>query len=61
MHIDLNADIGESHAAYTLGDDAALKSSITSANVACGVHGDIPGAASLAASLRSGLEGPASC
>ena len=38
MHIDLNADLGESFGAYTLGDDSALMRAISSANVACGFH-----------------------
>ena len=40
--IDLNSDLGESFGAYTIGDDAALMPEITSANVACGVHGGDP-------------------
>jgi UPF0271 protein len=42
MRIDLNADIGESFGAYTIGADAELMPSITSANVACGFHGGDP-------------------
>jgi 5-oxoprolinase (ATP-hydrolysing) subunit A len=38
MHIDLNADLGESFGAYRIGEDAALLRVISSANVACGVH-----------------------
>src|SRR6185312_13667312 len=34
--IDLNADLGESFGAYTMGDDAALLDVVTSASVACG-------------------------
>jgi UPF0271 protein len=42
-YIDLNADLGESFGRWTLGDDAALTSVISSANVACGFHaGDPP-------------------
>ena len=40
--IDLNADLGESFGAWTLGDDAALMGLITSANVACGFHAGDP-------------------
>ena len=40
--IDLNADLGESFGAYTLGDDEALLRVITSANVACGFHAGDP-------------------
>ena len=38
MHLDLNADVGESFGAWTLGDDAAVLDVVTSANVACGFH-----------------------
>jgi UPF0271 protein len=43
MRIDLNADVGESFGAYTLGHDADLIPLITSANVACGFHAGDPG------------------
>ncbi len=36
--IDLNSDLGESYGRWTLGDDAAMVRSITSANIACGFH-----------------------
>lgn len=42
MRIDLNADVGESYAAWTIGDDEALIPLITSANVACGAHAGDP-------------------
>src|SRR5262245_1342854 len=42
MQIDLNADVGESFGAYTIGADAELIPTITSANVACGFHGGDP-------------------
>ena len=38
MRIDLNADLGESFGAWTMGQDAQLMPLITSANVACGFH-----------------------
>jgi UPF0271 protein len=38
MRIDLNADVGESFGAYTIGQDPILFPHITSANVACGFH-----------------------
>lgn len=38
MRIDLNADIGESFGAYTIGEDQSLFQHITSANIACGFH-----------------------
>jgi UPF0271 protein len=40
--IDLNADLGESFGAYTMGDDAALLDVVTSASVACGFHAGDP-------------------
>ncbi|HVC20001.1 MAG TPA: 5-oxoprolinase subunit PxpA [Vicinamibacterales bacterium] len=42
MRIDLNSDMGESFGVYTLGHDAGLMRSITSANVACGFHAGDP-------------------
>jgi UPF0271 protein len=43
MHIDLNADVGESFGAYKLGNDALLMAAVTSASVACGFHAGDPG------------------
>src|SRR5262247_2488000 len=43
MGIDLNADVGESFGAYTLGQDTDLIPLITSANIACGFHAGDPG------------------
>ncbi|MGY1792675.1 LamB/YcsF family protein [Geodermatophilus sp. SYSU D00525] len=40
--MDLNADLGESFGAWTLGDDAAMLRVVTSANVACGFHAGDP-------------------
>ncbi len=40
--VDLNSDMGEGFGAYTLGDDAAILRIVTSANVACGLHGGDP-------------------
>lgn len=37
--VDLNADMGESFGPWTMGDDAALLQTVTSANIACGFHG----------------------
>ena len=37
-YVDLNADLGESFGAYTLGMDEEVLKFITSANVACGFH-----------------------
>jgi UPF0271 protein len=39
---DLNADLGESYGAWRLGDDEALLSIVTSANIACGFHAGDP-------------------
>jgi len=41
--IDLNADLGESFGRWVLGDDEALLTVVTSANVACGFHAGDPG------------------
>jgi UPF0271 protein len=43
MHVDLNADVGESFGPYTIGDDAGLMRSVTSVSVAAGFHGGDPG------------------
>lgn len=40
--IDLNCDMGESFGVYTIGADAEVMRSISSANVACGFHGGDP-------------------
>lgn len=40
--IDLNADLGEGYGAYRCGDDEAMLSIVTSANVACGLHAGDP-------------------
>ena len=40
--VDLNADLGESFGAYTIGADGALLPLVTSANVACGFHAGDP-------------------
>lgn len=40
--MDLNADVGEGYGRWTLGDDASILTSITSANVACGFHAGDP-------------------
>ncbi|MEH7523274.1 5-oxoprolinase subunit PxpA [Bacillus sp. JJ1503] len=38
MHIDLNADVGESFGTFKIGEDQELFRHITSANIACGFH-----------------------
>jgi 5-oxoprolinase (ATP-hydrolysing) subunit A len=40
--MDLNADLGEGFGIWTLGDDNALLSLVTSANIACGFHAGDP-------------------
>lgn len=42
MRIDLNSDLGESFGPWPMGQDAALMTAITSANVACGFHAGDP-------------------
>jgi UPF0271 protein len=42
MRIDINSDTGESFGAFTIGHDAGLFRSITSANVAAGFHAGDP-------------------
>jgi len=42
VRIDINSDVGESFGAYTIGHDAGLFKSITSANVAAGFHAGDP-------------------
>ncbi|GGC93891.1 UPF0271 protein [Tersicoccus solisilvae] len=40
--MDLNCDLGESFGAWTMGDDEAMFSLVTSVNVACGFHAGDP-------------------
>ena len=40
--IDLNSDLGESFGPWSMGDDAAMLSIVTSANIACGGHASDP-------------------
>ncbi len=42
MYIDLNADIGEGFGIYRFGQDEAILSVISSANIACGFHAGDP-------------------
>jgi UPF0271 protein len=42
MRVDLNADVGESFGAYSIGHDSGLMKTITSANIAAGFHGGDP-------------------
>jgi 5-oxoprolinase (ATP-hydrolysing) subunit A len=40
--VDLNSDLGKGIGAYRCGDDEAMLSIVTSANVACGFHAGDP-------------------
>lgn len=42
VRIDLNADLGESHGAWSMGDDTAMLDVVTSASIACGFHAGDP-------------------
>lgn len=42
LRIDLNADLGEGHGSWRMGDDAAMLRQLTSANIACGFHAGDP-------------------
>lgn len=42
MRIDLNSDLGEGFGPWAMGDDAAMLSLVSSANVACGFHAGDP-------------------
>ncbi|MGN6774315.1 5-oxoprolinase subunit PxpA [Rhizobium sp.] len=42
MKIDLNSDMGEGFGPYRLCDDEAMMKIVSSANIACGVHGGDP-------------------
>lgn len=42
VKINLNADLGESFGAWTMGDDAALLAVVGAANIACGFHAGDP-------------------
>ncbi|MGR1582148.1 LamB/YcsF family protein [Thalassobius sp. S69A] len=58
LTVDLNADMGESYGAWSMGDDAALLRVVSSANVACGMHaGDWDTMArTMALAVRNGVE-----
>ena len=55
--IDLNADVGESFGAWSMGADLALLPLVTSINVACGFHAGDPSVmdATVAAAARAGV------
>lgn len=42
MEVDLNADLGESYGAWTMGRDVDMLDIVTSANIACGFHAGDP-------------------
>lgn len=42
MQLNLNADLGESFGAWTMGDDAAMFATVDTANIACGFHAGDP-------------------
>ncbi|HYH93117.1 MAG TPA: 5-oxoprolinase subunit PxpA [Candidatus Saccharimonadales bacterium] len=52
--MDLNADLGESFGAWTLGDDERLVGSLSSANVACGMHAGDPSVMEATVALCAG-------
>ncbi len=60
--IDLNCDLGESYGVWKVGDDDAMLTVVSSANVACGFHAGDPStlrsvcAAAAAASVRIGAQ-----
>jgi UPF0271 protein len=42
MQVDLNSDMGDSFGPWVMGDDSAMLGLVTSANIACGLHGGDP-------------------
>ncbi|SBW11064.1 putative lactam utilization protein, UPF0271 family [uncultured delta proteobacterium] len=42
IRIDMNSDLGEGFSSWSMGDDAAVLKSVSSANVACGFHAGDP-------------------
>jgi UPF0271 protein len=55
--VDLNADMGESYGAWTMGNDADLLKIVTSANIACGFHAGDPDvmASTMALAIKNGV------
>lgn len=51
--IDLNGDLGESYGAWRMGDDPAMLSVVSSANIACGFHAGDP--VTILATLREAV------
>lgn len=58
MKLNLNADVGESFGAWTMGNDAALMPIVNSASIACGFHAGDPKI--MRATVRAALAGGAS-
>lgn len=54
MRVDLNCDLGESFGPWPMGDDAAMLSLVSSANIAGGMHGGDPSVILNACSLARG-------
>ena len=54
VSMDLNSDVGEGFGRWELGDDAAVITAVTSANVACGFHAGDP--ATMTTTVRTALE-----
>ena len=54
LHIDLNADLGETTAGNPVADDAAMLEMVSSANVATGFHAGDPH--SIAGTLKAAAE-----
>jgi UPF0271 protein len=57
LQIDLNADVGESFGAWSMGADEALLAHVSSVNVACGFHAGDPSVIdrTVAAAVRAGV------
>jgi UPF0271 protein len=57
MRVDINCDMGESFGAYAIGADAEVLPHVTSANIACGLHGGDPAVmrTTVAAALKLGV------
>lgn len=57
IYVDLNCDMGESSKGHTVGDDEGVMPYISSANIACGLHGGDPDvmAATILLAKQSGV------
>ncbi len=54
IHVDMNADMGESYGDWVMGNDPALLDIVTSANIACGFHAGDPDV--MARTMRMAVE-----